>query len=1120
MRLNNVQIRVVKNAVFIIAALICMVSCSNKPGNANKPVFQVMESTETGLNFNNKLTPTQEFNVFKYMYYYNGGGIGAGDFNNDGRIDVFFAGNQTSNRLFLNKGNLQFTDVTAEAKIPQDGGWSTGVSVVDINNDGLLDIYICRVGNLETLHSHNQLLICQGIDKNGVPFYKDMAKEYGLDFSGFSTQAVFIDYDMDGDLDMYLLNHSVHQNGTYGPRDERLTVLNPLSGDRLFRNDSGNKFTDVTKESGIHSSVIGFGLGITASDINLDGYPDIYIGNDFHENDYLYINQHDGTFKDELTTRMMHTSQFTMGVDVADANNDGFPEIISVDMLPYDPYILKSSQGGNTKDVFSLKLNLGYNYQYSRNNLQFNRRNGMFSEVGLYSGVAATDWSWSPLWFDFDNDGLKDLFISNGIPKRLNDIDYIDYVSNQEIQDKMQSNSPDNRDIDLIEKFPKIKLPNKFYKNTGDLQFQDMENLIGNDKKTYSNGAVYADFDNDGDLDVIVNNIDDPALLYKNTSNDKQDRNFVRIKLNGSDKNVNAIGSKIVLFCQENIRTYEKYPVRGFLSSMETPVLIGLADTKVDSAFLIWPDNSYQQITLQPMNQLLTFNYKKGLPKFDYKVIQNFSKSPLNPMKDITSQTGVAFKHVENDFHEFDREPLIPHMLSTEGPALAVADINHDGMEDFFIGSSRDQKSAIFLQDRSGKFRRTIQSDLENDSSDEDVSACWADVNHDGNLDLIVGSGGNEFYGEDIHLTPRVYLNDGKGNFKKKEDAFDSLFINVSCVVASDFNGDGYPDLFIGGRSVPYQYGQIPKSYLLRNDGTGKFSDVTDQYNKEISHAGFVTNAVWFDLNKDGVKDLIICSEWGGIYAFISQNGVFIKKVLTDKKGWWNFILPVDINEDGHIDLIAGNLGLNSRLRASQQEPVRLYYADFDANGKKEQVLTYYLSGRELPFATREELNHQIPDLRRRFFYTRDFAKASLEDVFSAEKLRSADTLTADYFSNVVLMNDGHMNFKIRDLPWQAQLTPFRDAVVVNANDDSLPDILMFGNYYENNVQMGRNDADFGTILLNQGGGKFTAGGLNGLKINGQVRHVDKITIAGKEAYILARNNDSVRIIQFADKSN
>jgi enediyne biosynthesis protein E4 len=1098
--------------------LIIFSSCGNKTGNTKKPVFEVLESKETGLNFNNKLTPTQEFNVFKYMYYYNGGGAGAGDFNNDGRIDVFFAGNQTGNELFLNKGNLQFSDVSIEAKIPEDGGWSTGVSVVDINNDGLLDIYICRVGNLETLHSHNQLLICQGIDKSGVPYYKDMAREYGLDFSGFSTQAVFFDYDMDGDLDMYLLNHSIHQNGTYGPRDERLHAYNPLSGDRLYRNDGDNKFTDVTKESGIHSSVIGFGLGIAVSDINLDGYPDLYIGNDFHENDYLYINQHNGTFKDETNERTMHTSQFTMGVDVADANNDGFPEIVSMDMLPYDPDILKSSQGGSTKDVFSMKLNYGYNYQYSRNNLQYNRKNGMFSEVGLYSGIAATDWSWSPLWFDFDNDGLKDLFISNGIPKRLNDIDYIDYVSNQEIQDKMQANSPGSKDMDLIDKFPQIKLPNKFYSNKGNLLFQDLENEIGNDKKTYSNGAVYADFDGDGDLDIIVNNIDEPALLYKNVSNDRKDRNFAELRLKGPEKNINAVGAKIVLFCNGGIRTYEKFPVRGFLSSMETPMHIGLADTKIDSAFLIWPDNSYQPVSFQSGNSFLTFNYKAGLPHFDYRAMQDYVRNPTYPLKDISSEAGLAFKHEENDFHEFDREPLIPHMLSTEGPALAVADINQDGLQDFFIGSSRGKKSAVLLQDKSGKFHKTIQPDLENDSSYEDVSACWADVNHDGYTDLIVGSGGNEFYGMDAHLTPRVYLNDGKGNLKKRGDAFGDLFINASIITAQDFTGDGVPDLFIGGRSVPYHYGQTPQSYLLKNDGSGKFSDVTEKYSRELAHIGFVTNAVWFDLNKDGVKDLLVSLEWGGIFAFIGQNGMFIKKVITDKKGWWNFILPVDLNNDGNADLIAGNLGLNSRLKASEQEPVRLYYSDFDDNGKQEQILTYYLSGREIPFATREELDHQIPVLRKKFFYARDFARASLADIFSIDKLRDSDTLTANYFSSVVLINEGGMSFTMHDLPWQAQLTPFRDAVVVNANNDSLPDILMFGNYYENNIQMGRNDADLGTILLNKGGGQFTSESLNGLNIEGQVRHVAKISIDGKESYILAKNNDSARIIRFDKK--
>ncbi len=1114
------QIRMLNKtiAILIFCEFAFATSCNNISTKKEQVAFEVLEHTKTGLDFNNKLTPTPEFNVFKYMYYYNGGGVGAGDFNNDGKIDVFFAGNQTENRLFLNEGNLQFKDVTVEAKIPEDGGWSTGVSVIDINNDGLLDIYICRVGNYETLHSHNQLLICKGIDKNGVPFYQDEAKEYGLDFSGFCTQAVFFDYDMDGDLDMYLLNHSIHQNRTFGPRKEKLQTFSPVSGDRLFRNDGGNKFTDVTKECGINSSVIGYGLGIAAADINLDGYPDLYIGNDFHENDYMYINQHNGTFKDELSDHVMHTSQFSMGVDIADANNDGYPEIMTVDMLPSDPYILKRSLGEDTYDIFNLKIGYGYNYQYTRNNLQLNCRNGMFSEIGLYSGVAATDWSWSPLWFDFDNDGFKDLFISNGIPKRLNDIDFADFVENSAIQEKAHNESLDKKDMDLISKFPQIKIPNKFFKNSGEMQFHDLRDEIDNDKKTYSNGAVYADFDNDGDLDVIVNNIDDYALLYQNKNNDKKDKQFVEIKLHGSEKNINAIGAKIILYCNNQIRTYEKYPVKGFLSSMEIPIHIGLDKTNIDSAFLIWPDNSYQRITLAPSNSVLSFNYKTGLEKFDYKKITEHWKNPTRSMKDITPDTKLAYKHEENDFHEFDREPLMPHMLSTEGPALAVADINHDGFDDVFIGASKWKKPAIFLQDKTGKFNKTIQPDIDKDSAFEDVDACWADVNNDGHPDLVVASGGNEFYGADEHLSPRIYLNDGRGNFRKKENAFDSLFINASCVISADFNGDGYADLFIGGRSIPYNYGQIPQSYLLQNDGTGKFTDVTKRYSNELSNIGFVTKAIWFDLDKDGNKDLILSLEWGGIIAFMNKGGKFEKKILTDKKGWWNFILPVDLNNDGHIDLIAGNLGLNSRLHASDEQPVRLYYYDFDNNGKKEQVLTYYLDGKQLPFANKDELQKQMPILKKRFLYAEDFAKASFEDIFSKELLKKADTLSADYFSNAVLINHGNLNFTTEALPWLAQLSSYRDAVVVNANNDSLPDILLFGNYYENNIQMGRYDADFGTLLINHGNRKFSVESINGLQIKGQVRHVAKINIKNQEAYILARNNDSTMIIQFVNK--
>lgn len=1099
--------------LFVFHLITFFSACKSKQ-NA-KPIFEVLDNNRTGLNFSNKLTSTEQFNVFKYMYFYNGSGAGAGDFNNDGKIDLFFASNQGENKIYLNDGNLKFRDVTAAAKIPQDGGWSTGVSVVDINNDGLLDIYVCRVGKHEILKSKNQLLICQGIDSNGVPFYADKAHEYGLDFSGFSTQAVFFDYDGDGDLDMYLLNHSIHQNGNFGLRQQLLAQPNLYSGDHIFRNEGSNKFIDVTRQTGINSSVLGYGLGVAVADINLDGFPDIYVGNDFHENDYLYINQRDGTFKEELNNSIMHTSKYSMGVDVADANNDGYPEIITMDMLPAESYILKRSLGGDDYDVLHDKLGYGYNYQYSRNNLQYNRRNGMFSELGLYAGVYATDWSWAPLWIDFDNDGLKDLFISNGIPKRLNDIDYILYLSNQDIQQKIRDNKMGEMDMALIDKFPKIKLPNKFYKNTGQLFFSDEQSGIQGDRPTYSNGAVYADFDNDGDLDIVVNNIDEPALLYENKNNDKKKNAFLQVNLKGPANNVNALGAKLIVFANGGIRTYEKYPVRGFMSSMEIPLQVGLENTKPDSMFLIWPGNSFERFKVSPGKSFMTFTYKDGLPEFDYSIITSYKKTSTKTVKDITSTVGLNYLHKENPFIEFDREPLIPHMVSREGPALCVADINHDGLEDVFIGSAKLEKSAVFLQAANGKFIKSQQTSLDDDSTYEDVDACWVDVNNDQNLDLVVASGGNEYYGADKYLMPRVYLNDGKGKLTRVENAFQNIYLTASCVVPCDFNGDGYTDLFIGGRAVPWEYGQVPSSYLLKNDGTGKFTDVTSVYAKELLKEGFVTKAIWFDIDKDGDKDLIVCCEWGGIDVFINDKGAFIRKVLTDKKGWWNFILPVDINNDGNIDLVAGNLGLNSRLKASEKEPVQLYYNDFDGNGKKEQILTYYMNGKQIPFANKDELQKQIPVLKKKFLYGGDFAQATIDEIFTKDKLREAEVLSANYFSNAILINRGNLKFDVQPLPWEAQLAPYKDAIVVNANNDSLPDVLLVGNFYENNVDMGRYDADFGSLLVNQGRGAFTCESLNGLQIKGQVRHVNKINIAGKEAFILTRNNDSTMVIKF-----
>jgi len=1102
--------------VFISGCLFGFFGCRQEKEQSGPVMFEGLEAARTGLDFTNKLTPTQDFNVFEYMYFYNGGGVGVGDFNKDGKIDIFFAGNQVRNKLYLNQGGLHFKDVTLEAAIPDDGAWSTGVSVADVNGDGLLDIYVCRVGNHVILHGHNQLLICQGINKNGVPFYKDEAKEYGLDFSGFSTQAVFFDYDMDGDLDMYLLNHSIHQNGTFGPRKDRLAVLNPLSGDRLYRNEGNKKFTDVTKQAGINSSVIGYGLGICVSDINMDGYPDIYVGNDFHENDYLYINQRNGTFREELNDHMMHTSQFTMGVDVADINNDAFPEIVSMDMLPSDPYILKKSEGEDNYETFFTKIGYGYNYQYTRNNLQLNRGNGMFSEIGLYSGIYASDWSWSPLFFDFDNDGNKDLFISNGIPKRLNDIDYINFVSNVDLQQKMKSTGLEKKDLDLIDRFPQIKIPNRFFQNAPDLQFKDLGGEVRNNRDSYSNGAVYADFDNDGDLDVVVNNIEDPVLLYENKAGDKGDKPFVEISLKGAAGNLNALGSRVVLFTKEGgIRTYEKYPVRGFLSSMEEPLHIGLNKTTVDSAFLIWPDNSFQRISITKNDSPVHFEYHPGLPHFDYNWLTGLKKNFTRPVQNVTGQTDIQYRHKENDFREFEREPLLPHMLSTEGPALVVGDFNGDARDDVFIGSSRFGKSVVFLQQKDGKFKRTAEPALEADSTFEFVAVCLADVNGDGSPDLVCANGGNEYYPQDREMRPRIFLNDGKGIFNRDTTAFENLYVNASSVVALDYDGDGFEDLFIGARSIPFSYGQVPKSYLLHNDGKGKFTDVTDRISPELRNAGFVTSALAFDINKDGRKDILLTLEWGGIDAYLNHDGSFEKKALTDKKGWWNFILPVDLNNDGQIDIVAGNLGLNSRLRATEKEPVRLYYYDFDGNGKKDQILSYYLNGRELPFANKEELEKQIPALKKKFLYAEDFAKAGFKEIFSEEDLKKAEVYTADFFSNAILINKGNLQFEAVPLPWEAQLSSYRDAAVVDANSDSLPDILLVGNFYENNIQMGRYDADYTTLLVNQGNGKFSVSTLNGEQIRGQVRHISPLKTGREENYILARNNDSTLVIRF-----
>ncbi len=1076
-------------------------------------MFELLESDKTGLNFSNTLTATPTFNMFKYMYFYNGAGVAAGDFNNDGQIDLFFSSNQGQNKLFLNTGKLQFEDVTTAAHIPTDSAWSTGVSVIDINNDGLLDIYVCRVGNFESLQSHNQFLICKGLDKNNVPYYEDEAAKMGLATSAFSTQAAFLDYDADGDMDMYLMNHSLRYNGTYNERNSYNNTIDTLAADILFKNDD-LRFTNISTKAGITGTVISYGLGLCVADVNMDGWPDIYVGNDFHENDYLYINQKNGTFKETLQQQTMHTSQFSMGVDVADITNDGNPEIISMDMLPNDPKILKHSLEEDDYNLFNYKIKYGYHPQFSRNALQINRGNGMFSDAAMYAGVEATDWSWAALFTDFDNDGNKDLFVSNGIPKRLNDMDYVNFVTNGDIQEKIRNNTVGQKDMLLIEKFPQIKLANKFFVNKTNAHFEDIESQIVNDKPTYSNGAVYADFDNDGDVDIVVNNIDENAMLYQNKTNNKHNNIWVDVKVVGTKYNINAIGTKLIAFYKNKLETIEKYPARGFMSSMETPIHLGLGATPPDSLVLIWPDNTYEKINFKT-DTCNAYTYKIGLPVFDYNKLQNFNKNTTNTFENISTQSGIFFNHIENPFNEFDREQLIPHMVSREGPALAVADVNADGLADIFIGSAKAIKPVLYIQQQNGKFILSKQIALDNDSTYEDVDANFADINGDGFIDLLVASGGNEYYGNSEYLQPRIYINDGKGNFSKLLNAFDkTLQLTASCIKPYDFNSDGFIDLFIGGRAVPWEYGKIPTSYLLQNDGTGKFKNVTEKYNKELENIGMVTNANWSDIDNDEKKDLIVTLEWGGIVAFKNNTINFTKKIITAKQGWWNFVLPIDVDADGDIDFIAGNLGENNRFKASENTPLNMYYNDFDDNGKKEQFLTYFLSGREIPFGDKDELTKQLPSLKKKFLFAEDFANSSLKNIFGADKLSKADKFTATYFTNVVLINNGNFNFSITPLPWQAQLSCYRDAVIINANNDSLPDVMLGGNFYHSNIRLGKYDADFGSILVNAGNGNFVFQNINNQVIKGEIRHLLPITVNKKPAIILVRNNDSAMLLK------
>jgi hypothetical protein len=697
----------------------------------------------------------------------------------------------------------------------------------------------------------------------------------------------------------------------------------------------------------------------------------------------------------------------------------------------------------------------------------------------------------------------------------MNDMDYVNYVSNQEIQEKIRDNKMGEKDMALIDRFPEIKIPNQFFLNRKGLSFDDKEKAIQNNPSSYSNGAAYADFDNDGDLDLVVNNVNDKSFIYENKSNKDSAAHSVSISLKGAEKNINAVGAKLVLFTPGEIRTYEKFPVKGFMSSMEVPLSIGLKNTQIESAYLIWPDNSFQNI--QPAEfkkKQLSFSYQAGLPKFDYNLINQHWPQETKQFIDFTANTGLQFKHQENIFQEFNREQLIPQMNSTEGPALAVGDINQDGLEDIFIGGARGFSAALYYQQTNGKFIQSKQEAFRLDSNYEDVAAVIADVNKDGLQDLIVGSGGNEYFGKDKHMMPRVYLNSANGDFSLLNNAI-PIYNQSSAILARDFNQDGFVDLLITSRVTAMDYGAPTDSYVLYNTGDGHFKNVTNQVAPDLVGIGLVTNANEMDIDGDGLKEILLTHQWGGIDVLYPAAKKWKKASVTDLPGWWNFTLPVDIDLDGDMDFVAGNLGLNTRLKATEKEPITMYYNDFDDNGKFEQIITFYLQNKEIPFANKDEIQRQIPKIKKSFLYAEDFAKANLYDIFTKEKLKAAKVVKAYHFANTLFINNGKGQFTAKELPWEAQITAYKAAVSLDANGDKWPDILMMGNFYDNNVQMGRYDADYGTILINNGKQEFKATPMNGLSIKGQVRKIAPIQVKKQLSYVLGMNSDSLRLIQF-----